>query len=162
MSNLLGALTTTFTPPSDCAANDYSPSVKHYYSPGICPSGYIAACTSLNSVATLTETVQYNFDCAPNSLAWQSTQAYGVNMDNGLYAFPSINPINTDGQMHIVSTARTSVGIGATGRTGKATPSMALMSQLLRLMALGHAISKLSHISDNFPDFDNQHRRTLI
>ncbi|KAK2612499.1 hypothetical protein QQS21_001437 [Conoideocrella luteorostrata] len=88
MTNL-GPLTTTFTPrPSctsydgftrfqyqsdgfylaqgpwmeDCFPNSFKPFRQYYYSPGICPSGYTAACSSLNSVGTSTETVR---TCCP-------------------------------------------------------------------------------------------------
>lgn len=40
-----------------CMPPGYTPGGNNYYSPGICPSGYATACSSLNSVGSLTETV---------------------------------------------------------------------------------------------------------
>ena len=81
----LGALTTTFIPPSSCISSfsnayvviqsstlyqaagpvstagcfpsNYQDARTNYYSPGICPAGYTSACTSLNVLETDTETV---------------------------------------------------------------------------------------------------------
>jgi hypothetical protein len=89
MSNL-GPLTTTYTPPLPCLSSlenayvtepqvatiqgpvstggcfpeNYDDTGENYYSPGICPVGYIPACTSYNSNAqgTATETV---ITCCP-------------------------------------------------------------------------------------------------
>ena len=80
------ALTTIFTPSSSCLSDlyFYQPPNAYYinlgppstpdclpsgwalsghYSPGICPSGYIVACSSLNSLGSLTETVA---TCCPS------------------------------------------------------------------------------------------------
>jgi hypothetical protein len=40
---------------SNCLPTNWAPS--SYYSPGICPGGYTIACSSINSIETLTETV---------------------------------------------------------------------------------------------------------
>ncbi|KAK4155256.1 hypothetical protein C8A00DRAFT_31968 [Chaetomidium leptoderma] len=45
-----------FTPDSDCFPSGYDPAPTNYYSPGWCPYGYTAACSSLASVSTETET----------------------------------------------------------------------------------------------------------
>lgn len=84
----LGALTTTFTPSDscssfqgytafatddgyyfvqgglvkDCFPSDYDPSGQYFYSPGVCPRGYTVACSSMNQVDTLTETIS---TCCP-------------------------------------------------------------------------------------------------
>jgi hypothetical protein len=85
----LGALTTVFTPPSSCLASSalwwiytgynvyqlqgppdlqncfppsYVPNSTAYYSPGVCPSGYTTACTSFNTVGTVTDTL---YTCCP-------------------------------------------------------------------------------------------------
>lgn len=84
----LGALTTTFTPPTSCptgitalaTANNfyifqgatdtanclptnYVGALNHYYSPGIdCPSGYTPACSSTASAGDVTETA---YTCCP-------------------------------------------------------------------------------------------------
>jgi hypothetical protein len=83
MTNL-GPLTTTFIPPPSCTSSfahvyittdpggtaafggpvspdgcfptNYQNPLSNYYSPGICPLGYTAACSSLNSLGSLTET----------------------------------------------------------------------------------------------------------
>lgn len=92
ISTNLGPLLSTFTPSAACASNtgltvfdqgpitvywaegpmstgsqgcypsSYSPDLFHYYSPGLCPSGYTTACTSLNSIGTVTETIH---TCCP-------------------------------------------------------------------------------------------------
>lgn len=90
MSNI-GPLTTTFTAPSSCATatglyqiwpshgtyyyqqgpllsrpecypSGYEAEPSQYYSPGVCPSGYTAACSSANAVETATETA---YTCCP-------------------------------------------------------------------------------------------------
>ena len=45
-----------------CYPSSYSPGPADYYSPGLCPSGYTSACTSLNSIGTVTETIH---TCCP-------------------------------------------------------------------------------------------------
>jgi len=88
----VGALTTTFTPApscvesfshlyinhtkngagpaiagpvitSGCVPDQYDLHVSKYYSPGICPSGYAAACSSSNAIGSQTETV---ITCCPS------------------------------------------------------------------------------------------------
>ncbi|KAI1877573.1 hypothetical protein JX265_003581 [Neoarthrinium moseri] len=96
----LGALTTVFTPPADCLATDglywvktastfywlygkpyqtscfpdnYAPYQNNYYSPGVCPSGYVERCRSLFTGGSTTETRATccpsvgNFVCASTS-----------------------------------------------------------------------------------------------
>ena len=43
--------------PKTCMPPSYNPSGNNYYSPGLCPSGYVTACSSVNSIGSLTETV---------------------------------------------------------------------------------------------------------
>jgi hypothetical protein len=92
----LGALTSTFTPPSSCISSfvnvylmnppilgteyhaggpvstdrcfpsNYGDARTDYYSPGICPAGYMSACTSLNAAGAVTETV---VTCCPTFVA---------------------------------------------------------------------------------------------
>lgn len=45
-----------YTADSDCFPSGYDPAPTNYYSPGWCPHGYSAACSSLASVSTETET----------------------------------------------------------------------------------------------------------
>jgi hypothetical protein len=45
-----------FTQGSDCFPSGYDPAPTNYYSPGACPHGYTAACSSLASVSAETET----------------------------------------------------------------------------------------------------------
>jgi hypothetical protein len=45
-----------FTADPDCFPSGYDPAPTNYYSPGWCPRGYTAACSSLASVSTETET----------------------------------------------------------------------------------------------------------
>ncbi|KAK0705166.1 hypothetical protein B0H67DRAFT_557830 [Lasiosphaeris hirsuta] len=53
-----------FTAGSNCYPNNYDASPSNYYSPGFCPFGYTAACTSLHSV---TETALI---CCPTALSY--------------------------------------------------------------------------------------------
>jgi hypothetical protein len=94
----IGALTTTFTPPTSCLASDnlwtvyticpsndkcyylfhgpprtsnclhkgYNFDTTAYYSLGICPPGYTAACSQLNTLNQLTETA---YTCYPTDVA---------------------------------------------------------------------------------------------
>lgn len=94
MSNV-GPLTTTFTAPASCTTatglyqiwNDagtyryeqgplatmsgcfpdgYGASLSRYYSPGLCPSGYTAACSSTDAVVSATATAtETAFTCCP-------------------------------------------------------------------------------------------------
>ncbi|KAI0132437.1 hypothetical protein BJ170DRAFT_680318 [Xylariales sp. AK1849] len=99
----LGALTTTFTPPADCLATDglywvntastfywlygkpyqtscfpdnYAPYQNDYYSPGVCPSGYVERCQNVLDSGTATETratccpATGNFVCASTSSSY--------------------------------------------------------------------------------------------
>ncbi|KAK0706620.1 hypothetical protein B0T26DRAFT_654838 [Lasiosphaeria miniovina] len=45
-----------FPASSSCFPSGYNASPTNYYSPGFCPYGYTAACSSLNQVKTETET----------------------------------------------------------------------------------------------------------
>jgi hypothetical protein len=58
-------------PPSDlnlgCLPPSYGDSEYTFYYPGICPSGYTAACTSVKSLGTYTATVQI---CCPTRLVF--------------------------------------------------------------------------------------------
>jgi hypothetical protein len=82
MAGIIGALTTTFTPAPSCIASfsdlfilqggaytvqgpvsansclppNYVDTHGAYYSPGLCPAGYISAAQSLNVIGSLTET----------------------------------------------------------------------------------------------------------
>ena len=47
---------------SDCLPENYDPVTTAYYSPGICPSGYTAACSYANTLGSLTETT---LTCCP-------------------------------------------------------------------------------------------------
>ena len=90
----VGSLTTTFTPPSSCLAaistigwssegdggfffaGPYTTSgcmppnfqfaSTAYYSPGICPDGYTTACSSLNIIGAVSETV---VTCCPTCVS---------------------------------------------------------------------------------------------
>ncbi|KXX76185.1 Gag polyprotein [Madurella mycetomatis] len=148
----IGALTTTFTPPGDCAAStgihivgcgdgcvwwaegplgaahcypsSYNPSIDHYYSPGICPSGYTPACTSRRSIAQVTETIQtccptalgYHYRCVEPTWPWQTSLGCTVYFTDAIstFSFPTVTSIR-DGSTVLTSTGRTEVGIGAYG-----------------------------------------------
>lgn len=148
----IGALTTTFTAPASCASStginivgcgsgcvwwaegpldapdcypsSYNPSLSHYYSPGVCPSGYTPACTSKNTAGRVTETVQtccptalgYSYRCVQPTWSWQSSLGCTVYFIDATstFSFPTVTSIR-DGQTVITSTARTEVGIGAYG-----------------------------------------------
>ncbi|KIM98166.1 hypothetical protein OIDMADRAFT_147639, partial [Oidiodendron maius Zn] len=99
----LGELTTTFIPPSSCISSfsnvyivgslryvaagpvstdgcfpsNYNDAQNNYYSPGICPARYTSACSSIDSIGTLTETAVIccptSYTCNTNPLAFQST-----------------------------------------------------------------------------------------
>ncbi|KAK5660896.1 hypothetical protein OQA88_12269 [Cercophora sp. LCS_1] len=100
---LLGPLTTTFTAPSSCSTttpqiyqiwsgtesryeqgplftsgsncfpSGYNPAPNNYYSPGFCPHGYTAACTSLDSqTKSATETALV---CCPTALSYTCADA---------------------------------------------------------------------------------------
>ncbi|GAB1320000.1 Mid2 domain-containing protein [Madurella fahalii] len=152
MATSIGVLTTVFTPPADCASStgihvvgcgdrcawwaegplgaahcyptSYNPSLNHYYSPGICPSGYTAACTSLRSIAQVTETIQtccptalgYHYRCVRPTWPWQSSLGCTVYFADATstFSFPTVTSIR-DGSTVVRSTARTEVGIGAYG-----------------------------------------------
>ncbi|KAI0402873.1 hypothetical protein F4802DRAFT_574105, partial [Xylaria palmicola] len=45
-----------------CYPGSYSALTQQYYSPGLCPSGFIAACQSTNRAGTVEETV---LTCCP-------------------------------------------------------------------------------------------------
>lgn len=45
-----------------CYPPQYGPTRGAYYSPGICPEGFTVACSRLNSVGALTETIH---TCCP-------------------------------------------------------------------------------------------------
>ncbi len=87
---ILGPLTTIFTPPSHCASyqtnlyqvvdatgswfaqgpiepgncfpSGYGSLSSQYYSPGVCPSGYQPACMDTNQIGSVTETI---YTCCP-------------------------------------------------------------------------------------------------
>jgi hypothetical protein len=84
-SSAMPMLTTTFTPPSPCLSTYYFDAIgaavlgpesgyascfpsgwaqgsSNYFSPGICPSGYVTACSSFNTQASGLETV---ITCCP-------------------------------------------------------------------------------------------------
>lgn len=96
MTELLrGSLTTTFTPPSACSSDfsriyfvssdngwyfaqgpvslgscfpsGFGGQESEFYSPGLCPSGYSTACSRLNHIGSVTETI---FTCCPTSLPY--------------------------------------------------------------------------------------------
>lgn len=103
MSTTVFALTSTFTPPAsclqtfyhyaqvvgpmlelgpsnvpDCLPPNYQSSSDFYYSPGVCPSGYVKACSSSVVIGSLTETratcCPSNFNCqTQNILPWYTT-----------------------------------------------------------------------------------------
>jgi hypothetical protein len=52
------------TPTSDCVPSSFAPSGA-YYSPGICPSGYAAACLGVQTAGAMTET---HATCCPVSV----------------------------------------------------------------------------------------------
>jgi hypothetical protein len=148
----IGKLTTTFTAPLSCASStgihivgcgrdciwwaegplntrdcypsDYTPYLSHYYSPGICPSGYTAACTSQHSLGRVTETVQtccptalgYDYQCVDPTWPWHSSLGCTVTFSDAslTLSFPTVTSIR-DGRTVVTSTARTEVGIGAYG-----------------------------------------------
>jgi hypothetical protein len=49
---------------SDCFPSGWEPATTAYFSPGVCPQGYGIACSSYNSIDTLTETIA---TCCPKS-----------------------------------------------------------------------------------------------
>ncbi|KAL2135613.1 hypothetical protein VTI74DRAFT_7760 [Chaetomium olivicolor] len=56
-----------FTSDSDCFPSGYDPAPTNYYSPGWCPYGYTAACSSLSPARTETETAVI---CCPTYLSY--------------------------------------------------------------------------------------------
>ncbi|KAK4106967.1 hypothetical protein N658DRAFT_491587 [Parathielavia hyrcaniae] len=109
---------------SACYPSSYDPSLGHYYSPGVCPSGYTAACTSRRTSGDVTETIQtccptalgYAYHCDQPTFPWQSSLACNVYMSDptSTFDFATVTSIR-DGRTVITSTARTEVGIGAYG-----------------------------------------------
>ena len=101
------SLTTTFTPSPSCLSDYYAtnqfislgpPSTSaclppgwqvtsQYFSPGLCPSGYVIACSTTDAVGSLTET---QATCCPssytcqtrNDFAWFSTEPCSRDWDN--------------------------------------------------------------------------------
>lgn len=148
----IGALTTTFTPPDFCSSStgiyvvgcgggceywaegpitdtrcyppDYDPHVNHYYSPGICPSGYTPGCTSRISIGKITETIQtccptaqgYSYWCVDPVYPWQESLGCIVYMSESTSTFTwaTITSIR-NGETTVTSTERSEVGIGAYG-----------------------------------------------
>ena len=47
----------------DCFPPAYQNARYYYYSPGVCPSGYTAACSTTESIGTLTQTIA---TCCPD------------------------------------------------------------------------------------------------
>ncbi len=47
---------------SACYPSGWALTGTNYFSPGLCPSGYVGATTSLNSINTIVETI---VDCCP-------------------------------------------------------------------------------------------------
>jgi hypothetical protein len=51
-----------------CLPPGYTPGASYFFSPGLCPSGYVTACSTVNSIGSLTETaVTCCPRCAPAS-----------------------------------------------------------------------------------------------
>ena len=111
---------------ADCYPKGFSPSMAPapYYSPGVCPSGYTAACTSRNTIDTLTETV---YTCCPTALGytyqcirgpqyyWQTWLPCTISLfGSGTMTFPSATFIDGKRTM-VTSLTNTEVGIGAYG-----------------------------------------------
>ncbi|KAK4124048.1 hypothetical protein N657DRAFT_573286, partial [Parathielavia appendiculata] len=109
---------------SACYPSSYNPSLGHYYSPGVCLSGYTAACTPRRTSGDVIETIQtccptalgYSYHCDQPTFPWQSSLGCNVYMrdPSSTLNFPTVTSIR-DGQTVITSTARTEVGIGAYG-----------------------------------------------
>jgi len=122
-------LTTTFTPPSSCLSLTFydgppynedrlgpSPSATEcfpsnwksdstfFFSPGLCPYGYLTATTSLNLFATLTETV---VDCCPSSFSWVPSAgvAYGGRCEKAYTDLASTRSNPEYSSTNLVSTA---------------------------------------------------------
>lgn len=50
-------------PTKDCFPSNYNPAPDAYYSPGVCPVGFTVACSSINAIGTVSETIQ---TCCPS------------------------------------------------------------------------------------------------
>ncbi|KAF2149652.1 hypothetical protein K461DRAFT_271218 [Myriangium duriaei CBS 260.36] len=110
----------------NCFPARYTQFLSHYYSPGICPSGYTVACTSTNEAASVSETVQtccptalgYDYGCVTphNEYPWQYSLACTVSLQPGvsMYTFPDITYMHGTDTV-VSSTTRAEAGIGAYG-----------------------------------------------
>ncbi|KAI2627923.1 hypothetical protein GGS26DRAFT_560464 [Hypomontagnella submonticulosa] len=143
-----GPLTTIFTPPSECASQAsnvywspvgekgkywmqgpvdlgicwptrYLGETTEYYSPGRCPSGYKPACSRLNSIGTVTETIQTCFPTA-YSYSCRSSDSIGYgacmsDLGSTLWTMTSVYVITSGYTISIGSTTGT---IGAVNVLG--------------------------------------------
>lgn len=136
-------LTTTFTPSPSClsdyywisnafislgpaSTSDCLPSgwqvTSQYFSPGVCPSGYMIACSTTNTIGSLTETqatcCPSSYSCDVNSnLFWASTEPC-LRLSN---AFPTTSTLSITTIVSGVTTISPSVltfgGVNAYGIT---------------------------------------------
>ncbi|KAJ4421136.1 hypothetical protein N0V82_003900 [Gnomoniopsis sp. IMI 355080] len=109
-----------------CYPSFYNPTLSHYYSPGVCPSGYTAACQSITKSSTVTETVQtccptalgYDYGCVVPTWPWQSflgCTVYESTTVANYFDFPTVTSVDDNSTTHTTSTARSELGIGAYG-----------------------------------------------
>ncbi|OKL63661.1 hypothetical protein UA08_00386 [Talaromyces atroroseus] len=64
----------TPTSNNDCYPPQFTPATTAYYSPGICPSGYIMACSNIVSINSVSET---RATCCPSQYTCQNENAAG-------------------------------------------------------------------------------------
>ncbi|KAK4443365.1 Gag poly protein, partial [Podospora aff. communis PSN243] len=111
-----------------CFPPSYNPTTQNYYSPGLCPSGYTPACTSRNTIASLTETIYtccptaqgFTFSCISDApFSWMSTLACDVWLygegGTGMMTFEGVTFVDLEGRTKVTRTERSEVGIGAHG-----------------------------------------------
>jgi hypothetical protein len=80
---------------SDCLPQSYGGSEYSFYYPGICPSGYTSACTSIKSLGTYTVTVQI---CCPTRFVFLLPLLFR----NYVYLSPAASNANTRGPYLII------------------------------------------------------------
>ncbi|KAI1329186.1 hypothetical protein F5Y16DRAFT_114286 [Xylariaceae sp. FL0255] len=100
---------------TSCLPSGYDGSSNQYFSPGVCPLGYTAACTDKSTVGSATETIytccptQYQYDCQilpTNQLyVWQSTQACTITSDSNGFSIYSDLVVVTDNSVIGVTTS---------------------------------------------------------
>ncbi|KAK3315777.1 hypothetical protein B0H66DRAFT_270756 [Apodospora peruviana] len=119
-------------PATECYPPKHNPTVRRYYSPGLCPSGYTPGCTSRAIVeTTVTETIYtccptalgYDFSCGQIEYAWQRTLGCTVSLQgkslgessSETLSFTGVTFVDDHLTTRMISTARTELGMGAMG-----------------------------------------------